>query len=941
MAAQERRYYKRKLIQRSIQKIRNGGRGRRHTEKEERDSRRGGGVSAEAQPPEHLGVKSAELRNRERNLASTLGQASASDVEKEAGKLASLSPAKISLAKDVKIVQLSSGLHHTLMLSSRGDVYAFGSNSYGQLGLCDLVPRGAPTKVPLPVRGVAVAAGSNHSVVLGESGEVFTFGSHQKGQLGRTSPLPEEESHACAAEELAARELWFAHPDTVADIGPSHGRLATWVGASADQTFIKADESLINAQNLTQATVMANSRNIVVLSTAVGKDESSSEAPTQRCHQPNFSSMVISRSDGFCRSFSGPEQEHFAGKVATMDTVYNVLWSYDNAERSLHSYMPIVAELKDKNEFGTSILAPEMALPVSPGSLVSRNQASLNLLSCLDVLCQLPEVSLTSLEEEQGKGGPSKAYTKEDFSVVNRFESHGGGWGYSGHSIEAIRFMTDTDILLGGYGLFGGRGEYMGKIKLFDIGPDGGDQETDGELLAESEEVTYECGARQKFPILFDDPIPLSAGRWYIAWARVSGPSSDCGSSGQTQVTTEDQIVFNFKSSKRSNNGTDVNAGQVPQLLYRAVASESSQSSQRHRLSSDLQEPVCVLTTRFARTVSDECIGALIGLIQWSWNAFKAGSAELLGEEDENNAQAVILDLERLCFICRSCLRLMVIYTLEVYPAKISPNQARPIPETQKLAEAIFDCRTLLQQILKDPLKALNAIPPTTSHQEGVVSCRQMTAHILADAHKAFVSCFHAYYPSGYLKWSCLCNLLALMDDSTGSVRKREDADHDRLLTAVLDALCSPLVMLRNTFPITYSPETETSRGKNLSPAENLSLTTSMIQAGEGGCSLDGGVSAAQRFPILNELMNYQGHLEGIRFGSWSFREVLDRLLAIASLPVRQALKGEQRAFSKELEEKSCQVISAVISELANQRVSNEADLQSLGGRILHMTPNR
>ena len=54
--------------------------------------------------------------------------------------------------------------------------------------------------------------------------------------------------------------------------------------------------------------------------------------------------------------------------------------------------------------------------------------------------------------------------------LYSRFDNHGGGWGYSGHSIEAIRFMVDTDILLGGFGLFGGRGEYVGKIKLFDIG---------------------------------------------------------------------------------------------------------------------------------------------------------------------------------------------------------------------------------------------------------------------------------------------------------------------------------------------------------------------------------------------------------------------------------------------------------------------------------------
>ena len=160
----------------------------------------------------------------------------------------------------------------------------------------------------------------------------------------------------------------------------------------------------------------------------------------------------------------------------------------------------------------------------------------------------------------------------------------------------------------------------------------GGDQEGDGELLAESEEVTYECGARQKFPILFDDPVVLAAGRWYIAWARVSGPSSDCGSSGQTQVTTEDQIQFHFKSSKKSNNGTDVNAGQLPQLLYKLITNDTVSNSHRR---SDPPEPVCILSSRFARAVTSECFQALISLIKWSWSSFKTGIIELLMEEND------------------------------------------------------------------------------------------------------------------------------------------------------------------------------------------------------------------------------------------------------------------------------------------------------------------
>ena len=33
-------------------------------------------------------------------------------------------------------------------------------------------------------------------------------------------------------------------------------------------------------------------------------------------------------------------------------------------------------------------------------------------------------------------------------------------------------------------------------MQLFELGPDGGDNEVDGEVLAETEEMPYECGAR-------------------------------------------------------------------------------------------------------------------------------------------------------------------------------------------------------------------------------------------------------------------------------------------------------------------------------------------------------------------------------------------------------------------------------------------------------------
>ena len=187
-------------------------------------------------------------------------------------------------------------------------MYAFGNNNCGQLGLLDLNPRGVPTPVDLPPRGrevckaVAIACGSYHSVILLDNGQVLTFGNHQKGQLGRNSPASDEtlgsKLGANSRKELAVRELWFAYPDAIPEIGLDCGRAATWIGASSDQTFIRVDETLINAKSLISSTIMANKHQILLL-------------PTTSTSEANFKSLAISRHDGFCRSFIGSEQATF------------------------------------------------------------------------------------------------------------------------------------------------------------------------------------------------------------------------------------------------------------------------------------------------------------------------------------------------------------------------------------------------------------------------------------------------------------------------------------------------------------------------------------------------------------------------------------------------------------------------------------------------------
>ncbi len=67
-----------------------------------------------------------------------------------------------------------------VLLTTDGQVYTFGSNSYGQLGVGDLSSRGSPNlvKMPCAVNISMIAAGSHHTVVLTTDGDVLTWGAH-------------------------------------------------------------------------------------------------------------------------------------------------------------------------------------------------------------------------------------------------------------------------------------------------------------------------------------------------------------------------------------------------------------------------------------------------------------------------------------------------------------------------------------------------------------------------------------------------------------------------------------------------------------------------------------------------------------------------------------------------------------------------------------------
>ncbi|XP_066562691.1 E3 ubiquitin-protein ligase MYCBP2 isoform X4 [Amia ocellicauda] len=808
--------------------------------------------------------------------------------DKDASKITTYPPGSVRFDCELRAVQVSCGFHHSVVLMENGDVYTFGYGQHGQLGHGDVNSRGSPTLVQsLPGPSVHVTAGSNHTAVLLMDGQVFTFGSFSKGQLGR--PILE-------------MPFWNAKPSPMPNIGAKYGRKATWIGASGDQTFLRIDEALINSHVLATSEIFA-SKHIIGL------------VPASISEPPPFKCLLINKVDGSCRTFNDSEQEDLQGFGVCLDPVYDVIWRFLPASREMWCYNAVIADARIPSasdiQSRCSILSPELALPAGSHATTTRSHGALHILGCLDTLAAMQELKMGVASTEEETQAVMKVYSKEDYSVVNRFESHGGGWGYSAHSVEAIRFCADADILLGGLGLFGGRGEYTAKIKLFELGPDGGDHETDGDLLAETDVLAYDCAAREKYAMMFDEPVLLQSGWWYVAWARVSGPSSDCGSHGQATITTDDSVVFQFKSSKKSNNGTDVNAGQIPQLLYRLPSNDGNAAKGKQQTS----EPVHILKRSFARTVSVECFESLLSILHWSWTTLVLGVEELRGLKGFQYT-ATLLDLERLRFVGTCCLRLLRVYICEIYP--ISASTKAVVDESSKLAECVGKTRSLLRKILSEGMD--NCMIKLDNDPQGYLSQPlTLLEAVLQECHNTFTACFHSFYPTPALQWACLCDLLNCLDQDIQEANFRTSSS--RLLAAVMSALCNTSVKLTSILPIAYDGEV---------------LLRSLVKQ----VSTENDSALAHRFPLLVAHMEKLSHSEENLMGMTSFREVLEKMLVIVVLPVRKTLRKEVELFSPHLVSNTCGLLASIVSELTASALGSEVDgLNSL--HSVKSTPNR
>ncbi|XP_037551027.1 BTB/POZ domain-containing protein 6-B [Nematolebias whitei] len=145
----------------------------------------------------------------------------------------------------------------------------------------------------------------------------------------------------------------------------------------------------------------------------------------------------------------------------------------------------------------------------------------------------------------------------------HRFQSsayRSNQWRYRGRC-DSIQFAVDKRIFIAGLGLYGSSGnkaEYSVRIEL----------KRQGATLAQNLTKFVSDGSSGTFPVWFEHPVQVEQDTFYTVSAVLDGNElSYFGQEGMTEVQCG-KVTFQFQCSSDSTNGTGVQGGQIPELVF-------------------------------------------------------------------------------------------------------------------------------------------------------------------------------------------------------------------------------------------------------------------------------------------------------------------------------------------------------------------------------------
>ncbi|XP_045836764.1 BTB/POZ domain-containing protein 3 isoform X2 [Meles meles] len=147
----------------------------------------------------------------------------------------------------------------------------------------------------------------------------------------------------------------------------------------------------------------------------------------------------------------------------------------------------------------------------------------------------------------------------------HRFQScayRSNQWRYRGRC-DSIQFAVDKRVFIAGFGLYGsscGSAEYSAKIEL----------KRQGVVLGQNLSKYFSDGSSNTFPVWFEYPVQIEPDTFYTASVILDGNElSYFGQEGMTEVQCG-KVTVQFQCSSDSTNGTGVQGGQIPELIFYA-----------------------------------------------------------------------------------------------------------------------------------------------------------------------------------------------------------------------------------------------------------------------------------------------------------------------------------------------------------------------------------
>lgn len=160
---------------------------------------------------------------------------------------------------------------------------------------------------------------------------------------------------------------------------------------------------------------------------------------------------------------------------------------------------------------------------------------------------------------------PRRCLAGKEKSVV-RFLKTEARWGYSGTS-DRIKFSVNRRIFVVGLGLYGSINvptDYEVNIQIIN---------SDSGKVIGTNDTAFSCdGTESLNRVMFKEPIEIAPFVGYTACGTLRGPDSFYGTKGLKKVVIElpdrEKVEFKFSYAAGNNNGTSVDDGQVPEIIF-------------------------------------------------------------------------------------------------------------------------------------------------------------------------------------------------------------------------------------------------------------------------------------------------------------------------------------------------------------------------------------